>query len=48
MCLEIYNVLGRRVALLLDERREAGRYTAVWDGRTAAGTKAAAGLYFAA
>jgi len=44
--LEIYNVLGQRAALLLDERRDAGRHIIVWDGRTISGAKAAAGLYF--
>jgi len=44
--LEVFNVLGQRAALLLDERREAGQHIAVWDGRTASGAKAAAGLYF--
>jgi len=44
--LEIFNVLGQRAALLLDERREAGRHIIVWDGRITSGAKAAAGLYF--
>ncbi len=44
--LEIVNVLGQRAALLLETRQEAGRHVIVWDGRTASGAKAAAGLYF--
>jgi len=43
---EIYNVLGQKAVLLLEPRQESGRHVIVWDGRTASGAKAAAGLYF--
>ncbi|MCP3999225.1 MAG: hypothetical protein GY722_29790, partial [bacterium] len=35
--LEIFEVSGRRVAMLLDESREAGRYSTNWRGRDDAG-----------
>jgi len=38
---EVYNVLGERVALLLDENREAGEQVVFWDG-----SRAAAGIYY--
>ena len=44
--LELYNLLGQRVALLLDERVEAGYRQVIWDGRNAAGNQVASGLYF--
>ena len=42
--LEVFNVLGQRVATLVDGWQEAGAYRARWDGTDAAGG-AAAGLY---
>lgn len=44
--LAIFDVRGRRVATLVDGVLEAGRHTAVWDGRTAEGRSVAAGTYF--
>lgn len=43
--LVVYNLLGQPVRTLVEGRREAGRYTAVWDGRTDGGAPAAAGPY---
>ncbi len=43
----IYNVAGARVAMLLDETRPAGAHADVrWDGRDAAGSPVASGVYF--
>lgn len=39
--LEVYNVIGQRVALLVDEFKEAGYYTVPFDGRAYA-----SGIYF--
>lgn len=44
--LEVYDVLGQRVAKLVRGRREAGRYTVRWDGRNDAGGALASGVYF--
>ena len=44
--LEVFNVLGQRVATLVDEERPAGVYTAVWDATDAAGRAVGAGVYF--
>ena len=43
--LEVFNVLGQRVATLVDEEQAAGSYRARWDGTDAAGSAAAAGVY---
>ena len=44
--LEIFNIAGQRVRVLFDERREGGRYKAVWDGRDAMGRAVGSGVYF--
>lgn len=45
--LAIFDVNGRLVATLLDERRAAGELIARWDGRDARGLPASSGVYFA-
>jgi hypothetical protein len=44
--LEVFNVLGQRVATLSDRLRPAGRYSDRWDGRTGAGAELPSGVYF--
>ena len=44
--LEVFNVLGQRVATLVDGQQGAGAYVARWDGTNASGRAAASGLYF--
>jgi hypothetical protein len=43
--LRVYDAAGRVVVTLVDERRDAGRHEAVWDGRDAAGRMCPAGVY---
>ena len=43
--LEVYNILGARVATLIDDRLEAGRYRVTWDGKDASGRALASGVY---
>jgi hypothetical protein len=43
--LEIYTVLGGKVATLVDEHQAAGYRIAHWDGRNGDGSKLAAGIY---
>jgi hypothetical protein len=44
--LEIYSVLGRKVAVLVDEHQEAGSRTVRWDGKDENGAEATSGVYF--
>ena len=44
--LELFNVLGQRVATLVDEERPAGVHTVGWDATDAAGRAVGAGVYF--
>ncbi len=44
--LKIYDAAGRLVRTLVDADKQAGRYTAVWDGRDASGRVVAPGVYF--
>lgn len=44
--LVIYNIFGRKVGTLVDEAKEPGYYTVMWDGRDDAGLKVASGIYF--
>lgn len=43
--LDVMDVRGRRVRRLLDDVLERGPHLALWDGRDAAGVRAAPGLY---
>ena len=43
--LEVFNLLGQRVATLVDEEQQAGLHTAAWNGTDAAGRPVAAGVY---
>ncbi len=43
--MEVFDIVGRRVALLVDEEMEAGYHSVVWDGRGAAGADLASGVY---
>ncbi len=45
--LELFDVNGRRVRTVIDDRFEAGPVSASWDGRTESGEEAPAGLFFA-
>ena len=44
--IRVYDVAGRVVRTLIDSHVAAGRRTAVWDGATDAGPRAASGVYF--
>jgi hypothetical protein len=43
----IFDLLGRRVATLLDKTVSAGYYTIDWDGKDMSGTDVPSGVYFA-
>jgi endoglucanase len=43
--LDVYDVAGRIVATLVDERRPPGLHSAHWDGRGADGRRVASGVY---
>ena len=43
--LEVFNMLGQRLATLVDAERSAGAYTAQWDGTDATGRAVGAGVY---
>jgi hypothetical protein len=47
VAITVHDSGGRLVAAVASERRSAGRHAAVWDGRTASGARAGAGVYFA-
>jgi len=46
--LEVHDVAGRRVAVLLDEMQAAGAHEIVWTGRDDRGRRVAPGIYFTA
>ncbi len=43
--LTIYNMLGQRVAILVNEKQEAGRYSVIWDGMNSQGQLMTSGVY---
>lgn len=45
--IEVYNILGRKVATVTDERFSAGSHSVLWDGRNESGGKVSSGIYFA-
>jgi hypothetical protein len=44
--IKIYNVSGRLIRTLLDERRDAGRHHIEWNGIDANGSTVPSGIYF--
>jgi hypothetical protein len=44
--IEIYNLLGQKVNVLVDEDQRAGRYQVDWDGKDKDGGELASGIYF--
>ena len=44
--LAVYNLLGEKIATLVNQKQRPGRYAVEWDGRTSQGTKVASGIYF--
>ncbi|MCA9730327.1 MAG: T9SS type A sorting domain-containing protein [Candidatus Eisenbacteria bacterium] len=44
--IRVFDSSGREVAVLIDEVRKAGRYTAVWSGRDVRGQRVPSGVYF--
>jgi len=45
LSLSVYNILGQKVATLVDDVKPAGSYTARWGGTDAAGNSVASGVY---
>jgi len=43
--IDVYNIAGRLVTTLVDEKQEAGVKSVAWDGTNAAGEKVASGIY---
>ena len=46
MALDIYNILGQKVATLVNRELPAGYHTVTWDGADQEGRPVASGIYF--
>ncbi len=44
--LTVYNMLGQNIRTLVNDHREAGRYSVLWDGRDDSGRMVGSGVYF--
>ena len=44
--LTVYNLLGKEVAMLLNEEKERGLYSVHWDGKDHDGKELSSGIYF--
>ncbi len=47
VCIDIYDVTGRKVRVLVDRKAEMGTFQATWDGRNNNGELVESGVYFA-
>jgi hypothetical protein len=45
--IDIYDVVGRKVRTLVNERKEAGEHRISWDGKDDWGNRLSSGVYFA-
>jgi outer membrane protein assembly factor BamB len=45
--LEIYNIIGQRLLVLLDEPQQAGPHKMIWNGRDSSSKEVSSGVYFA-
>ncbi len=45
--IDIYDIMGRKVRNLVNERRGAGKHRITWDGRNDSGSECPSGVYFA-
>jgi hypothetical protein len=45
--IDIYDIQGRKIRSLLNNRMEVGKHTITWDGRDDSGNELASGIYFA-
>jgi hypothetical protein len=43
---DVYNVVGQKIATILSEERAAGNYSITWNGTSQAGAPATSGVYF--
>jgi WD40 repeat protein len=44
--IEIYNIKGQKVQTLVNEIREAGYHSVIWNGKDSSGRPVASGIYF--
>ncbi|MCI0330761.1 MAG: T9SS type A sorting domain-containing protein [candidate division Zixibacteria bacterium] len=44
--LAIYNILGQKVRILVDDEKPAGVHTVIWDGTDSRGSPVSSGIYF--
>ncbi|MBW6516187.1 MAG: T9SS type A sorting domain-containing protein [Candidatus Cloacimonetes bacterium] len=44
--IEVYNILGQKVKTLVNQEKEAGIHSVIWDGKNETGGYAASGVYF--
>ncbi len=44
--LEVYDVMGRKVSIVVDEEMAAGTHSIIWDGNNLSGEKVTSGVYF--
>lgn len=42
----VFDVLGRKVTTLVNDRQEAGNYNIIWSGHTSSGAQVSSGIYF--
>ena len=46
MTLDVYDVQGRKIRMLVDAEQSTGPHRVTWDGRNRLGQRVASGVYF--
>ena len=44
--IQIYNMMGQKIKMLVNEQKNPGNYQVIWDGRNEKNLSVSSGIYF--